>query len=137
MQPESVVIRQTVSDSQRDNARRLRREMTPEERLLWERVRGRRLSGLKFRRQQIVRGFYADFYCHAAALVVEIDGTQHTAQAEYDAERSQVFGRAGIVVIRFTNAEVRSRIDAVLEQIAAACAGRLEQSNTNWEVDAP
>jgi very-short-patch-repair endonuclease len=69
-----VVFRQRVSDGKVGFARRLRREMTRAEGLMWEQLRDRRLVGLKFRRQQIVDGFIADFYCDSARLVVEIDG---------------------------------------------------------------
>lgn len=58
-------------------ARRMRREMTPGEWCLWQRLRANRFCGLHFRRQQVIDGFIADFYCHAARLVVEADGDVH------------------------------------------------------------
>ncbi|MGH8453586.1 MAG: endonuclease domain-containing protein, partial [Nevskiales bacterium] len=58
-------------------ARRLRRDSTFPERLLWSRIRGSQLAGLKFRRQQVLMGFVVDFYCPDAMLVVEIDGQSH------------------------------------------------------------
>ncbi len=53
-------------------ARELRREMTPAEKVLWQELRGNKL-GLHFRRQQIIAGFIADFYCYAASLIIEVD----------------------------------------------------------------
>ena len=90
-----VVFRQRVNDGKVGFARRLRREMTPAERLMWEQLRDRRLAGLKFRRQQIIEGFIVDFYCDSARLVVEIDGGQHSEpqQHEDDERRARVFAR--------------------------------------------
>jgi very-short-patch-repair endonuclease len=95
--------------------------MTPEERLVWERVRGCRLQGLRFRRQQVIDGFIADFYCHSAAVVVEIDGPVHERQQDFDRGRDAVFRERGLTVLRFTNEEVRSDMDRVMQRIATAC----------------
>jgi very-short-patch-repair endonuclease len=56
----------------------------------WQHLRANQLNGLHFRRQQIIDGFIADFYCHVARLVIEVDGEIHQQQAEYDAERDRV-----------------------------------------------
>ncbi|WP_292738042.1 DUF559 domain-containing protein [Nostoc sp. JL31] len=58
-------------------AKELRQQMTPEEKILWQHLRANRLNGLHFRRQQIINGFIADFYCHSTALVIEVDGKIH------------------------------------------------------------
>jgi hypothetical protein len=55
-------------------ARQLRRSMTVAEQILWERLRSNRLQKMHFRRQQVIRGFIVDFYCHASRLVIEVDG---------------------------------------------------------------
>lgn len=91
--------------------------MTPAERALWDRVRGDQLGGFHFRRQQVIHGFIADFYCHEAGLVVELDGPIHQEQQEYDAERDLVFQQLGIIVIRFANDEVLQRMENVLRRI--------------------
>jgi len=65
----------------RELATQMRREMTASENLLWQHLRANRLDGLHFRRQQVVDGFMVDFYCHAARLVVEVDGAVHARQA--------------------------------------------------------
>jgi very-short-patch-repair endonuclease len=61
-------------------ARALRKEMTPAEQTLWSELRGNQLHGAKFRRQQVIAGYIADFYCHAARLVIELDGPVHQHQ---------------------------------------------------------
>ena len=111
-------------------ARQLRREMTPEETLLWSRLRGNRLRGLHFRRQQLIHGFIADFYCHAAGVVVEVDGGIHDEQPEYDAARDLAFGTLGLLVLRFRNEEVTGQMSAALERIAIACAERISEQHS-------
>ena len=121
MPARNVVIGQYVNPDKVVRAKELRREMTPEESLVWERVRANRLNGLRFRRQQVIDGFIADFYCHAAALVVEIDGPVHEDRAGYDAGRDRVFKARGLRVLRITNEEVRTDLDGVVRKIAVAC----------------
>ncbi len=69
-------------------ARRLRKAATSAEDRLWERLRGSRLQGAKFKRQVPIDRYVVDFYCHAAKLVVEIDGKQHAWQDTYDEQRT-------------------------------------------------
>jgi len=76
-------------DVKQETARRMRRRMTAAEALLWERLRASRLEGLHFRRQQVIDGLIADFYCHAAGLVVERDGRIHELQREHDEDRER------------------------------------------------
>jgi very-short-patch-repair endonuclease len=98
--------------------------MTPEERMLWQELRGGRLGlGARFRRQQIVHGYIVDFYCHSAELVVEVDGPVHDDQTEHDAMRDQILESLGLRVLRVTNREVRHNLDAVLTRIHAAVYG--------------
>jgi very-short-patch-repair endonuclease len=119
----NIVRGQCVSEERLQLARELRRELTPQERILWDRVRGQRL-GFKFRRQQVIRGFVVDFYCHRAALVVEVDGAVHADQEEYDASRADAFNQLGIEVIRFYNSEVSGDLEEVLRRIRDACERR-------------
>lgn len=102
-------------------AKEFRRQMTPAEKILWQHLRGNRLKGLHFRRQQIIDGFIADFYCHAARLVIEVDGKIHELQAEYDAERDRVLLARGLHLLRIRNEEVVQEIDRVLMLIAQVC----------------
>ena len=76
-------------------ARDLRKQSTPAESALWERLRSRRLYGLKFRRQQPLGRFIVDFFCPAANLIVEVDGPIHLDQQEKDQERQREIEAAG------------------------------------------
>jgi very-short-patch-repair endonuclease len=116
----NIVRGQRVMEEKLRRSRELRREMTPEERALWEGVRGQRL-GFKFRRQQVIRGFIADFYCHEAGVVVEVDGPIHDFQTEEDASRTDAFEQLGIAVIRFRNGEVTGNLPDVLRRIVSKC----------------
>ena len=100
-------------------ARELGKYLTPAERILWNHLRNRQFKGLKFRRQHPLKHFIADFYCHEAGLVVEVDGGIHESkdQKEYDKDRTVDLNRLGIKVIRFTNREVESNITTVLKRI--------------------
>ena len=89
-------------------ARRLRQQPTPTEAEAWRLLRDRRMLGLKFRRQQLVAGFIADFYCAELRLVLELDGGVHDdpAQVEYDARRTKILSNLAIDVVRVPNALV-------------------------------
>jgi very-short-patch-repair endonuclease len=115
-----IVLGQKVNEGKVCRAKELRREMTPTETLLWDRLRRSQLNGLHFRRQQVVRGFIADFYCHQAALVVEVDGSIHDGRQEADRERDAALAAAGFRTLRFTNHQVETAIENVLQTIAAA-----------------
>jgi very-short-patch-repair endonuclease len=108
-------------------AKRLRRDMTDAERLLWSRVRGHRLAGLSFRRQVPILGYIADFVCHEAMLVVELDGDQHGREVglRKDAARDAVFEAAGYRVMRFPNPDVFENLDAIVETIYRAAVDHM------------
>ncbi|BBD58098.1 hypothetical protein NIES2109_08670 [Nostoc sp. HK-01] len=117
----NIVIGQTINLDKMQRTKELRRQMTPEEKILWQHLRGNRLNGLHFRRQQIIDGFIADFYCHAARLVIEVDGKIHEQQAEYDVERDKVLLARGLRLLRIRNEEVEQQLDRVLMLISQAC----------------
>ncbi|MEB3148744.1 MAG: endonuclease domain-containing protein [Sphaerospermopsis sp.] len=117
----NIVIGQKIKPDKMQRAKELRRQMTPAETILWEHLRVNRLHGLHFRRQQIIDGFIADFYCHAARLVIEIDGKIHEQQAEYDAERDKVLSARGLRLLRIKNEEVVQELDRVLMLIYQVC----------------
>jgi very-short-patch-repair endonuclease len=115
MRPRQIVNGQRVSEAKVVVSRAMRHEMTQAETALWARLRNRQVGGTKFRRQQIIAGFVADFYCHDEALVIEVDGPTH--QAQHDKERDAVFAGRGITVLRFSNDEVLNTMENVIEQI--------------------
>jgi len=98
-------------------ARILRKNMTYHEKLLWEKLKGKQINGNRFRRQHPIDFFIADFYCHKARLVVEIDGEIHDQQEEYDDGRSAEMENYGITVIRFSNKDVECNIESVINKI--------------------
>lgn len=104
-------------------ARNLRQRHTEAERLLWSRLRGRRLVGLKFRRQHPIAGFVADFACVDHGLVVEVDGGQH--DPDVDATRTLALATAGFRVLRVWNNDVLDNLDGVMRTIAAACGSEV------------
>src|SRR5690242_9709167 len=89
-----------------ERARQLRRDTTVPERFLWSLLRDGRLAGLKFRRQHPIGPFVADFYCHDAALVVEVDGMSHDGRAVADAQRTSYLESQGLQVLRIGNDDV-------------------------------
>jgi very-short-patch-repair endonuclease len=108
--------------------RELRKRETPAERLLWDRLRNRKLIGHKFLRQCPIctdgglgkRLYYIpDFFCHKAKLVIEADGPIHNFKKEYDKNRDEVLAALGLVILRFDNDEILNNTEAVLEKIAA------------------
>ncbi|WP_041223130.1 endonuclease domain-containing protein [Deinococcus proteolyticus] len=107
-------------EEQNRRARELRRNMTPEERLLWSRLRSNQM-GVAFRKQQALGFYFADFVCFEKKLVVELDGSQH-AGSEYDAVRDAELRARGFTVLRFWNNEVRENLEGVMERIAEALA---------------
>lgn len=107
-----------------ETARNLRRRMTEEEKILWQCLRANRLQGLHFRRQQIIGKYVVDFYCHAASLVIEIDGEIHAHQAERDEERESHLTGLGLIVLRFKNEEIRHNLQGVLKKIGETCRAR-------------
>lgn len=109
-------------------ARELRKPLTPHENMLWQRLRHKQLYGLKFRRQHPIYRFILDFFCYEYQLVVELDGDSHTdlEQQQYDQARTEWLVQRGMNVIRFSNRDVQTNIDGILETIARACGVELE-----------
>jgi len=97
-------------------ARRLRRDATEVEGVLWQRLRARQIENAKFRRQFLIGPYVADFTCVEARLVIELDGGQH-AHSITDTARTTEIEAAGYTVLRFWNNEVIKNIEGVLETI--------------------
>ena len=98
--------------------------MTPEEGILWQHLRTNRLGGWHFRRQQVIDGFIVDFYCHKAGLVVELDGSIHDGQTEYDVDRDQALESRGLRVLRIKNEDVHQDMELVLARILDVCGDK-------------
>jgi len=112
--------RRPIAQSKLARARQLRRESTPAEGLAWELLRNRRMLGLKFRRQHVIAGFVADFYCADLRLVLEVDGASHAAgtRSDYDAARTTYLESRGLRVIRIKNdALCEAALRALLEDL--------------------
>ncbi|QEA13282.1 endonuclease domain-containing protein [Comamonas flocculans] len=105
-----------ASTRARSNAPVLRSAMTDSERKLWSRLRGEQL-GVKFRRQHPLGSYVADFACLAPRLIVELDGSQHLAQAGYDARRDAFFRHQGFEVLRFDSSAPLTQLEGVLQRI--------------------
>ena len=100
-----------------ERSRALRAEPNNAEHRLWSRLRDRRLTGLKFRRQYAIGNFIADFVCPEIGLIVEVDGGQHAMQRSQDDARTRRLNDLGYRVIRFWANEVLSRTDDVVREI--------------------
>src|SRR5262249_42951917 len=105
-----------VTEQQRHRAKHLRRAMTRAEVLLWRYLKGHHLDGIPFRRQAPMGRYVVDFVCHAAHLIVELDGETHdfVARQQHDAARSAWLASRGYQVLRFTNEDVLSKLEGVL-----------------------
>jgi very-short-patch-repair endonuclease len=110
---------QNVQSDKLSLAKRLRREMTLTERILWRALRRNAVDGFHFRRQQVIEGFIVDFYCDAAKLAIELDGTVHEEQWKYDEARDKAIAGQGVRVVRISNDAIRD-LEAVIDHIKRA-----------------
>lgn len=101
-------------------ARKLRKESTQPEAILWQQLRNRKLRNLKFKRQHRIGRYIVDFYCRELKLAVELEGGVHEIpdQKEHDAVRFEELQTRGLRILRFKNEEVLNNLDAVLIQIS-------------------
>ena len=109
-----------------EKAKMLRKNMTATEQVLWEKLKGKKMLGLRFRPQHPIDIFIADFYCHPLRLVIEVDGGIHKSnnQKEYDLGREGELENWGIKAIRYTNEEFENDIDKVIKLIENVCRQR-------------
>jgi very-short-patch-repair endonuclease len=114
----NIIPGQIVTEEKLQRSRELRQEMTPAEKILWNELRGNKLEA-HFRRQQVIAGFIVDFYCHAAGLIVELDGGVHDKQIEEDAQRDKVLKEMGLRIVRIRNDEIVRDLSAVFGKIRA------------------
>ena len=98
------------------NRKDLRASATPQEIILWSKLRRIQL-GVKFRRQHSIGSYILDFYCSEKKLAVELDGWQHAENILYDTQRTEFLNLHGIRVLRFWNDDVNDSLDGVLLEI--------------------
>mgnify|MGYP003295711458 CR=1 FL=1 len=98
-------------------AKKLRADMTPQERRLWYCFL--REYPIRFQRQKAIKSFIADFYCHKAGLIIEIDGSQHYTEEgiAYDRERTNMLKEFNLEVIRFSNIDIDDNFEGVCRMI--------------------
>jgi len=99
--------------------RKLRKDSTPQEIILWSRIRSKGFRDLKFRRQYLIGNYIVDFICLEKKLIIELDGWQHKEEnwERYDEERTKYLERQGFKVIRFWNNEINNNLVGVFLKI--------------------
>ena len=101
-------------------AKELHRNMTPAEVKLWSRLRAHRMKGVHFRNQHAIGNYIVDFCSPRKKLIIELDGSQHLEQDEYDTERTSFLESKGFRILRFWNNQITNDIEAVLRTIDCA-----------------
>jgi very-short-patch-repair endonuclease len=119
-----------VSERQRGRAKQFRQAMTRAETLLWRYPKANRIDGFGFRRQVPFGNYIADFVCLSARLIVELDGESHDFEQRQKADqtRDAFFMSEGFLVLRFTNEQVMSNLEGVVEAIRQATRSRASGS---------
>ena len=112
-------MRRTIPDIHRRFAQAMRNQPTGAEAALWSKLCGRKLAGLRFRRQHPMAGYIVDFVCLEARLIIEVDGSQH-ADSLHDKCRDEALTRLGYRVLRFWNNDVLKNIEGLTETILTA-----------------
>jgi very-short-patch-repair endonuclease len=114
-----------VSDRQRSRAKQLRRAMTRAETLLWRYLKANRMDGVGIRRQTPIGNFIADFVCFSSKIIIEVDGESHDFEERQKADqrRDAFFAAEGFQVLRFTNEQVMTSLEGVVEVIRQAASG--------------
>jgi len=108
---------QRTTNTTKHKAILLRHALTPAETKLWLYLRASQLDGNSFRRQHAIGPYITDFCCIKAKLVIELDGSQHLEQEEYDLQRTAFLESQGYRVIRFWNNDVMNNMDGVIASI--------------------
>jgi very-short-patch-repair endonuclease len=111
------------------NARQLRQHLTDSEHVLWQRLRGKQLSGVQFYRQKPIGNYIVDFYAPRAKLVIEIDGSRHSEfqHVEQDKKRDQYLGSLGLMILRINSRQVLKETQAAVQLIYQMITERLTE----------
>jgi very-short-patch-repair endonuclease len=115
-------------------SKELRVSATSPERSLWRQLRGYRIEGCKFRRQQPIGPFIVDFYCAELNLAIELDGDSHVGKDEYDLSRQRYLEARGLTVLRFCNMDVSRNLRGVLQTIYEVCCSGKKRLNGGLEI---
>jgi very-short-patch-repair endonuclease len=115
----NVASRFSRTPGKTDRERKLRRDATDVENLLWRKLRNAQIEGASFRRQHTAGRYVLDFYCPALQLGVELDGGQHAHEIERDRKRDQWLTERGVTVLRFWNSDLTENLTGVIGTIAA------------------
>lgn len=121
----------------KEAAKGLRKDSTPAEKVLWEHLRTKKLGGYKFKRQQPIDKFVADFICFEKRLIIELDGEVHLSQKERDRERDNFLKESGFRVVRFPNVEIKKSIHEVLTKIKEELNREPENLPRKWAMKSP
>ena len=107
------------TEKQKEHIRALRSNMTKQEVLLWQHLRGKQVHGIKFLRQKLLLGYVLDFYSHQVKLAIEIDGSQHYDEQNitYDKNRDYALNQIGIDVLRYSNRDIDLNFNNVMDDI--------------------
>ena len=120
-----ITQKTSLPETTLNNARDLRLYQTNAEKLLWSHLRNRQFLNLKFRRQHPIAPYIVDFFCEECSLIVELDGGQHTPEA--DQKRSELLINRGYKILRFWNQDVIVNIEGILQTIEQALPSPLTQ----------
>ncbi len=104
----------------KNNIKNLRQNMTEFEQKLWKNLRDRRFCNVKFRRQVPIGNYIVDFVCFDKRVIIELDGSGHFEQIEYDEKRNKFFEEQGYKVLRFWNNDLNNNFNGVLDKIYKA-----------------
>ena len=102
-------------------AKKLRKNQTRVEAILWNRLRAKQVEGIKFRRQQPIENFIVDFVSFEKRIIIEVDGGQHAEKKQTDLKRDQFLIDNGFKVLRLWNNDVLENINGVMEIIRKEC----------------
>ena len=114
-----IKIKTKLNSETKERIKDLRKNATPQEIILWSRLKAKRFRNLKFRRQEKIGKYIVDFMCLEKKLIIELDGFQHKEenQERYDLERTKFLERQGFRIIRFWNDEVNNNLEGVFLKI--------------------
>ncbi len=118
-------------EASRKRSRELRQSLSPPEAYLWKNIKSRQLGGFQFNRQKPLGPYIADFYCHEARLVVEVDGKHHFNQVAYDAARDAWLREHGLEVVRLSATLVWNNLFDVLRHLLGVLERRVREAGTS------